>query len=101
MREIKKINKNSLAKVIAVFYAIIGFIIGILVAITNILNILSQRTFNESALVVIIFNISAGLIIGVLTFLFFGLIGWFIGYITAAIYNFIAKKLGGIKIDLD
>jgi hypothetical protein len=101
MREIKKINKNSLAKLLAVFHAVVGFFIGVLVAVVNIFNILSQNTFSESAFQVVIFNIGAGVIVGVLTFLLFGLVGWLIGFLIALIYNFIAKKFGGIKIDLD
>lgn len=91
----------SLARMIAIFHAIIGFFAGLLIATINVFNILAQVNFNDSALLIIFFNIGAGVALGTIMFFFFIVWGWLIGYIGAVIYNFAAGRFGGIKIEID
>jgi len=49
---------------------------------------------------VTLFNVGAGLLLGVLVSLVTASIGFIIGYISAGIYNWFSKKAGGIKIEL-
>lgn len=100
VKEIKSINKNSLAKITALIYGLAGFFIALTVAISTMANIMTQKDFSGSVILVTLFNLGAGLLLGVLSALVTALIGWLIGYIVAGIYNWFAKKVGGIKIEL-
>ncbi|MFA6393801.1 MAG: hypothetical protein WCW25_02940 [Patescibacteria group bacterium] len=101
MTEIKKINNASLAKIIGAVYGTIGFFVSIVLAILVGGNIIAQASFAGSAAAVVFFHVAAGILFGVLTFVVCGAFGWIIGYVIAAIYNFVAKKIGGIKIEID
>jgi prepilin signal peptidase PulO-like enzyme (type II secretory pathway) len=100
VKEVKKINKNSLAKIMALIYGFIGFFIALIVAISTMANIMMQTDFSGSVILVTLFNIGAGLLLGVLSSLVTALIGWVIGYIAAGVYNWFAGKMGGVKIEL-
>lgn len=100
MTEIKAINKISLAKITALIYGLVGFFIALIVAISTMANIMLQKDFSGSVVLVSLFNMGAGLLLGVLASLVTALIGWLIGYIIAAVYNWFASKVGGIKIEL-
>lgn len=100
MKEIKNIDKISLAKITALIYGFVGFFIALAVAISTMANIMMQKDFSGAVILVVLFNIGAGLLLGVLSSLLTALIGWIIGYIIAGIYNRFAKKASGIKIEL-
>lgn len=100
MKEIKAINKNSLAKITALIYGLVGFFMALLVAISTMANIMLEKDFSGSVVLVTLFNIGAGLLLGVLASLITALIGYFLGYITAAVYNWFASKAGGVKVEL-
>lgn len=99
--EIKKIDKFSLAKVLGLIYGLIGLIMALFVAVMTMLNIIWQKDFAGSVIIVSLFNLGAGLLLGVITALIGGAFGWIIGLVIAAIYNFLAKKVGGVKVSLD
>ena len=100
MKEIKNVNKKSLAKITALIYGLVGFITALVVAVSTIANIMLKRDFKGSVILVTLFNVGAGLLLGVLTALVTALIGWLMGYITAGIYNWFARKTGGVKVEL-
>jgi len=100
MKEIKNINKDSFAKITALIYGLAGFLAALLAAVFTIINIAVQDNFQGSVILVTLFNIGAGLLLAVLASLFTALCGLVMGYITAAVYNWFAKKVGGIKIEL-
>ncbi|MFH1583389.1 MAG: hypothetical protein ABIB72_03690 [Candidatus Falkowbacteria bacterium] len=100
VKEIKNINKRSLAKITALIYGFVGFFIALTVAISTMANIMTQKDFSGSIILVTLFNIGAGLLLGVLSSLVTALIGWVIGYISAGIYNWFSGKMGGIRIEL-
>lgn len=100
MQEIKKINKKSLAKIAALIYGLVGFFTAMTVAISTMANIITQRDFQGSVILVTLFNIGAGLLLGVVSALLTAVIGWIMGYIMAGIYNWFSKKAGGVKVEL-
>lgn len=99
-KEIKNINKISLAKITALIYGLAGFFIALAVAVSTMANIMMQKDFSGSIILVTLFNIGAGLLLGVLSSLVTALIGFCLGYLAAGIYNWFAKKVGGIKVEL-
>ncbi|MFH0955779.1 MAG: hypothetical protein V1801_01010 [Candidatus Falkowbacteria bacterium] len=99
-KEIKSINKKSLAKIMALIYGFVGFFIALTVAISSMANIMMQKDFAGSVILVTLFNTGAGLLLGVLSSLVTALIGFCLGYISAGIYNWFSSKMGGVKIEL-
>ncbi|MDO8593250.1 MAG: hypothetical protein Q7R92_05865 [bacterium] len=100
MKEIKKINKISAAKVASLIYGLVGFFTAMIVAVSTMANIVLQRDFQGSVILVTLFNVGAGLLLGVVAALLTAAIGWLMGYLAAAIYNWFARKVGGVKIEL-
>jgi len=100
VKEIKNIHKTSLAKLMALIYGFVGFFTALIVAVSTMANIIMQKDFTGSVILVTLFNIGAGLLLGVLVSLVTALIGFIIGYISAVIYNWFSKKVGGIKLEL-
>lgn len=101
MIEIKSVNKKSLAKITALAYGLVGFITAMVVAILTMVNIMMKRDFQGSAVLVTLYNVGAGLLLGVLTALLTALIGLIMGYLGGGIYNWFARKVGGIKVELE
>ncbi|MDD4901242.1 MAG: hypothetical protein PHS62_04005 [Patescibacteria group bacterium] len=100
MQEIKKIDRKSLARITALIYGLVGFFMALAVAASTAINIILKNNFQGSIILVTLFNIGLGLLVGVLTALLTALLGWIIGFITAGIYNWFVKKVGGIKVEL-
>ena len=100
MKEVKSINKFSIAKVMGVFYGIIGFITSIILAALVGGNIISQGGFLGSATAIMLFHLGSGVLLGLLSFIVTGAIGWVIGFFTGAIYNCLAKRVGGIRVEM-
>ncbi|OGF23502.1 hypothetical protein A3D45_01515 [Candidatus Falkowbacteria bacterium RIFCSPHIGHO2_02_FULL_42_9] len=99
VKEIKNINKKSLARITALIYGLVGFFIALAVAISTMANIMMQKDFQGSVILVTLFNVGAGLLIGVLTALLTAALGWIMGYLEAIIYNWFAGKVGGVKVE--
>ena len=94
MKTVSKISAKSVAKIMALLYAIFGFIFGILAAIMS-LFVSSQEAEGGQALA-LFFGILAPLVLPVI----YGVFGWFSGYVGAWIYNFAARKVGGVQFDI-
>ena len=90
LKEIKAIDIMSLAKMSAIISAIAGFIFGIFVAagMSMMTPTAGVPGFGFGILAVIAFPIIYGIA---------GLIG---GAIVAIVYNLVAEKIGGVKIDI-
>jgi len=101
MKEVKKIQSLSLAKVVALFYGLVSFIVALGVAISAMANIVIQEDFNGSAVLVALFNLGAGLILGLAVAAVAAFFGWIFGLIAAVLYNLFAARFGGLKIELN
>lgn len=100
MWEIKRIKSLSLANVTAAIYGLVGFFIALVVAISTMANIVMQKDFIGSVFLVTLFNVGTGVLLGLAVAVVAALLGWVVGFITAAFYNMFASRLGGIKIEL-
>lgn len=100
VKEVKNIDKKSLAKITALIYGLVGFFTALIVATTTAVSIITNKDFQGSLALVIAYNFGAGLLVGVLTALITAGLGWVIGYIMAILYNWFAGKVGGIKVEL-
>lgn len=83
MKEIKEIDILSLIKIQAVMMAVIGLIVGV------IMSLVLMRTLGPASLLAIIGYPIIYLVVGVIT-----------SAITAFLYNVLAARIGGVKIQL-
>jgi flagellar biosynthesis protein FliQ len=91
MKTIKSVSAKSLAKLLGAMYAIIGLVFGLVVSL---LALVSQAE-DAGALGIML---SAG---AVIVFpLMYGLMGWIGGYICGWLYNLLAKRIGGIRVEV-
>jgi hypothetical protein len=98
MKEIKRIDPGSLAKIAALFGVIWGLLMGVLFLILRTAAVeFTGRVFLGFEKV---FPIVVGVAAIVLLPILYGITGYIGGYIVAYIYNFIVEKFGGVKIDL-
>jgi hypothetical protein len=90
MKELKSVDPMSLGKMLAVIYAVIGFIMGLVSAafapLMAMWNPMGAAAFG--LLAIIIFPVA------------FAVIGLVMGIIVAFVYNEVAKRFGGVKLDL-
>lgn len=100
VKQIKKINAISLANATALMYGFAGFFISSVLAVSVIAYLVSHENSGGSVVLITLFNVGAGLLLGILSFMFTALTGWIMGYAAAGIYNWFAKRTGGIKIEL-
>jgi hypothetical protein len=95
MKEIKKVDPVSLAKVWGVLYAIVGLLIGLLFAAFG--SIIRELSPDEGGSAI-------GNLFGTMSLFFFpifyGVIGLIAGIIGGFLYNWIASLVGGIQIEL-
>lgn len=98
--EIKKIGVMSLAKIMALIGIIWGFVLGVIVSI---LYYRLAATGDEAQIAALISQAPA--IAGVYKFgfiifpIYYGIIAFVSGLIVALLYNWIAKWLGGVKVE--
>ena len=105
-KEIRRINPLSLALVSGTSYAIITAVVGILILIipaaASVLSLAAAGNHEMAGFFAFLFGY--GLVMGILgiivaTILAFA-VGFIGGAISAIIYNFVASKVGGVKIEL-
>lgn len=92
MAQLKYIDPISLAKVLAVIYLIIGFVIGLVFAALTSLGALIPG----NGAFAIMFGVAAIVVFPIL----YAVIGFVGGAILAIIYNFVASRIGGVKVIL-
>lgn len=90
---IKSIKGKSLAKVLGLLYFFTGIVIGLLLLIV----LLVARPEDTSGFGVL----GSGVIAPILLSLVYGVMGYVMGFFIAWVYNFIAKKFGGIEIETE
>ncbi len=91
MKMLKKIDPLSTAKIMGITYAILGLILGIL------FNLLVLAGFGSYGYTPSLFFGPAALL-----FLpvFYGALGFLFGLVSALSYNLIAKRFGGVKLEI-
>ncbi len=85
--QIKRIGPKSVARLSGFMYAVFGLIGGLFFLLVS---LVASR--EESGFGAVAFGIAAPIVLPIL----YGLMGYVIGYITAWVYNFAAKRTGGI-----
>jgi hypothetical protein len=97
-REIKKVDPFSLAKVLGFLYALLGVIIGLMFAAWgSVMSNLPMAESDETTKMILgFFGIGSIIFFPI----FYGIIGLISGIITAALYNLVARWIGGVIIEV-
>jgi Ca2+/Na+ antiporter len=96
MATLKKIGVLSLAKIYGSMMAVMGLIIGILMAIFY-MTIPNLSGIPGSMMSYGLFGLWSIIFLP----LFYGVLGFSVGAFTAWVYNLAAKHLGGLELELD
>jgi hypothetical protein len=98
MMIVKSVGLFSLAKILGIIYAFFGFLVGLFFSFFALMGAILGTTFADSPepLVGIIFGAGSVFLFPI----FYGILGFIGGIITAGIYNITANWVGGLKIEL-
>lgn len=94
MQEIKRLDVLSVALILGALYAILGFIMGLFFALIG-------GAFRTTADIPGAFGLFFGVAAIVLFPILYGVIGFVFGAIVSFLYNILAARIGGIKIELE
>jgi ABC-type sulfate transport system permease component len=98
--EIKKIKKLSLANIVALFYALFGFVVPLAALVHALVKVIYEKETAGKLTSYIFINLGVDFLISLAVAVGAGIIGWLIGFIMAGFYNFLAREIGGVKIEL-
>lgn len=98
MKEIKKINAISLAKILGLSLALLGFIIGLVVGFVM---FVIGSVFGATSGITTLLAPGLGIIGFLIIPFLYGAIGFLLGGLSALIYNILASWVGGIKIEIE
>jgi len=101
LKEIKKINKLSFANILGIIYAFIGFFSGVLFYLYFLIKTLLRTDMIITSWSSFLSNFSYVLISGLLVSLFSGIMAWFFSLLVASLYNLFARRVGGIKLEIE
>ncbi|WP_111670764.1 DUF3566 domain-containing protein [Algoriphagus litoralis] len=94
MQVIKKIGVGSAAKVYGLTLGFLGIVIGVFYSL--IFSFIASFTNEEIPMI----GAGLGIFMLILIPIVYGVIGFVIGALGAWVYNFVARKFGGLEIEL-
>ena len=100
---VRRIGVLSLAKIQAVVAAAIGLIIGVIYAVFMVLfgAVMATMGGGEGGTAAAAGGIVGGVFMVVLIPLFYGVLGFAFGALSAAVYNLAAGSIGGLEMELE
>lgn len=99
---IKRIDPISCAKISGTLYALLGLIIGALLSVSALIGGFAGRS-NTSATPAAMLGVSAVIGVGAIIFcpVIYGAMGFIGSLIAAALYNLLARSVGGIRVEVE
>ncbi len=96
---LKRVGILSVAKVLGVLYAVIGVVIGFVFSIVSLLGAFagSMGHGGPEPLLGALFGVGAIVMLPIM----YGVIGFVGGLLSAAVYNGLARSIGGIELELE
>ena len=100
---IRRFDVVRTANVVAVLYAVMVLVIGLVFVVpfallTAVAGVSSSGSEMAGYLGVSIFG---GLVFGLLAVVFYGIMGWIMTAIGCALYNWVAGRIGGFRVEVD
>jgi hypothetical protein len=99
MTRVRRVGPLSLAKILGIVYAGLGFIVGACISVVAIVGTTMGFAMHGGARPIVGLLFGAGAVI-VLPLLY-GLLGFVVGAIAGGLYNLAARAVGGIELDLE
>jgi hypothetical protein len=102
MIEIKKVDILSMAKIYGTIMAILAFIAALIINLAFLGYFMHYPTFSGFSMHYSAMNFMPNFpILSLITFpIIYGILGFITGAISAFLYNIIASKIGGIKVEI-
>lgn len=96
---LRRIGVMSCGKLSGALYSVFGLVGGVIFALFSLLGagMAASQTDQPEPLLGAVFGVGAVIIMP----LFYGAMGFVMGIITAALYNFVAGWIGGIELELE
>lgn len=96
---VRKIGVLSAGKVTGVLYAILGLVFGAIFALFSLLGAAVGVASSQSpdALVGLLFGVGSVVFLPI----FYGVLGFVFGLLTALLYNLVARFVGGIEVEIE
>lgn len=91
---VKRVGPLSVAKVAGVLYALMGLIFGACISVISLVG--STFAPKDSGMVGLLFGAAAIVVLPI----FYGLLGFVMTLISAALYNLVAGWVGGVELDV-
>jgi hypothetical protein len=99
MFEVKKIAKLSLANIAALLYALFGFIASFAALVYGFIKVILEKETAGKLAQYIFINLGVDFLLSLGLAIIAGAFGWLIGLIASGCYNFLAREIGGVKIE--
>ncbi|HEX6199700.1 MAG TPA: hypothetical protein VF150_05500 [Thermoanaerobaculia bacterium] len=98
---VKRIGVLSLGKVMGTIYGGMGLLFGLIFSFVSLLGAAFGAAFQDGSGLESMFGLVFG--VGAVVFLpvFYGLMGFLAGLLTAALYNLAARFVGGLVLELE
>jgi uncharacterized protein related to proFAR isomerase len=102
-RRITRIGPLQAGKMLGVLYAAMGLIFIPFFAVAGLAGVFAQQAQHGQSQSAAPVALAGGvlLIMGLLFPVFYGIMGFIFGVISAAIYNFVAHWIGGIEVEVE
>lgn len=94
---LKRIAPLSLAKMFALLYGLMGLLIGALISLLSVVGAFAAAGQNQDGAFAFLFGAGAFIILPI----FYAVVGAVGGFLTAFIYNLVARMAGGVEIELE
>lgn len=97
MKELKKVDVMSAGKISAILMLLLGILVGLIMLVVGIFILIYSVATGDFTSLLSFFGM---FVMVMLIVVFYTLMGFVAGIIYAAVYNLIARKWGGLKIEL-
>ena len=94
MAEVMRLDVVSVAKTLGAIYGLFGLLFGFFITMFSFIG--AAAAGGTAGTIGVILGVGAIIFLP----LVYGIMGFVVGALMAVIYNFVAKKFGGIKMDL-
>jgi hypothetical protein len=84
-----------MAKIFGLSYLIMGFLFGLFISAISLVR--TTMLVTQSSVMAKLFGVGAIIFLPI----FYGILGVVSGYIAAFIYNWLARRVGGLKLDFE
>jgi Transmembrane domain of unknown function (DUF3566) len=100
-RRIKRIAPLQAGKMLSVLYACLGLIFLPVFMLAGLAGAFAQHAQQSQASAAASATMIMGCIVGILMPIIYGVMGFLLGVIGAAVYNLIARWIGGIEVEVE